>query len=93
MKRPIRNLGRSLKFLQVSSVQTRVPVIRSRRPTEREKGYTPQSNLLFLLHEHGEDTRRWDGKPTSVLAALVHKLKEEVTNEEFCKSECSSSFP
>lgn len=75
-------LGKELKadFLQVLSVQTRAPAIRSRCPLVRERGYTPQGNLWFLLCEHGEDMRRWDGKPTSVLAAEVHKLKEETIN-------------
>jgi len=33
------------------------------------RGYTPQGILWFYLHDHGEDMRKWDGKPTSSLEA------------------------
>jgi len=35
---------------------------------EREyRGYTPRGTLWFYLRDHGEDMRKWDGKPTSSL--------------------------
>lgn len=74
-------LSKELKegLLQALSVQTRAPVIRSRHPPARERGYTPQAHLWFFLCEYEENMRRWDGKSTSVLAARVHKLKEETS--------------
>ncbi|RMC19127.1 hypothetical protein DUI87_03731 [Hirundo rustica rustica] len=56
---------------------TRVSAIRSRCPPARERGYTPQGNLWSFLREHGEDMRKWDGKPISSLAACVRELKRE----------------
>lgn len=41
----------------------------------RERGYTPQDNLWLYLPEYGEYLRRWDGKPTSDLAAQVCELR------------------
>jgi len=43
---------------------------------EREyRGYTPRGTLWFYLRDHGEDMRKWDGKPTSSLEAQVHELQ------------------
>jgi len=37
---------------------------------EREyRGYTPRGTLWFYLCDHGEDMRKWNGKPTSNLEA------------------------
>ncbi|XP_053859968.1 uncharacterized protein LOC128822300 [Vidua macroura] len=59
----------------ISPEPTRVSAIRSRRSQAKEKGYTPRGNLCFFLQEHGEDMKKWDGKPTSSLAARVRELK------------------
>ncbi|RMC19045.1 hypothetical protein DUI87_03649 [Hirundo rustica rustica] len=56
---------------------TKVSAVRSRYPPARDRGYTPRGNLWSLLQEHGEDMRKWHGKPTSSLAARVHELKRE----------------
>jgi len=39
------------------------------------RGYTPQGTLWFYLRDHGEDMRKWDGKPTSSLEARVRELR------------------
>jgi len=42
---------------------------------EREyRGYTPRGTLWFYLCDHGEDMKKWDGKPTSSLEAQVREL-------------------
>jgi len=38
------------------------------------RGYTPRDTLWFYLRDHGEDMRKWDGKPTSALEARVREL-------------------
>ncbi|TRZ07513.1 hypothetical protein HGM15179_019592 [Zosterops borbonicus] len=63
------------EIYHISPGPTRVSAIRSRRPPARERGYTPRGNLWSFLQEHGEDMRKWDGKPTSSLAARVRELK------------------
>jgi len=53
-------------------VQTSISAIRSKRSFLRGRqyrGYTPQGTLWFYLHDHGEDMRKWDGKPISTLEA------------------------
>ena len=36
---------------------------------------TPRGTLWFYLRDHGEDMRKWDGQPTSTLAARVNELQ------------------
>ncbi|KAJ7406838.1 hypothetical protein BTVI_64492 [Pitangus sulphuratus] len=62
-------------IFHISPGQARVSAIRSRHPPAKKRGYTPSGNLLVYFHEHGEDRRKWDGKPTSSLATWVHELK------------------
>ncbi|XP_015507708.1 uncharacterized protein LOC107215867 [Parus major] len=50
-------------------VWSRVSAIGSKDPSVQERGYKPQGNLCFLVCEHREDVRKWDGKPTFALAA------------------------
>jgi len=46
------------------------------RAQEREyPRRTPRGTLWFFLRDHGEDMRKWDGVPTSTLAARVRELK------------------
>ncbi|KAK4810924.1 hypothetical protein QYF61_013332 [Mycteria americana] len=55
-------------------IRTSVSAIRSQRSSAQERGYrgyTPWGTLWFYLHDHGEDMRKWDGKPTSTLARLA----------------------
>ncbi|RMC04157.1 hypothetical protein DUI87_18975 [Hirundo rustica rustica] len=55
----------------VAPVRVTGPRVRAQWSPARERGYTPQADLWFFLHDHGEDMGRWDGKPTSALAAWV----------------------
>ncbi|KAK4830950.1 hypothetical protein QYF61_014409 [Mycteria americana] len=59
-------------------VRTSISAIRSQRPSAQERGcsgYTPRATLWFYLRDHGEDMRKWDGKPTSALEARVRELQ------------------
>ncbi|GAB0209940.1 hypothetical protein GRJ2_003459700 [Grus japonensis] len=59
-------------------VQTSISAIRSKHSSAQERGYrgyTPRGTLWFYLHDHGEDMRKWDGKPTLTLEAQVHELQ------------------
>ncbi|RMC18270.1 hypothetical protein DUI87_04152 [Hirundo rustica rustica] len=64
----------------VAPVRVTGPRVRAQQPPARERGYTPRADLWYFLRDHGEDMRRWDGKPTSALAAWVRELKERNTN-------------
>ncbi|GAB0195079.1 ubiquitin carboxyl-terminal hydrolase 4 [Grus japonensis] len=58
--------------------QTRISAVRSKRFSAPERGYgayTPRGTLWFYLRDHGEDMRKWDGKPTSILRARVRELQ------------------
>ncbi|KAK4810743.1 hypothetical protein QYF61_007717 [Mycteria americana] len=57
-------------------IRTSVSTIRSQRSSAQERGYrgyTPRGTLWFYLRDHGEDMRKWDGKPTSTLEARVEE--------------------
>ncbi|KAK4811001.1 hypothetical protein QYF61_014473 [Mycteria americana] len=59
-------------------VQTSVSAIRSQHSSAQERGYrgyTPRGTLWFYLCDHGEDMRKWDGKPTLTLEARVRELQ------------------
>ncbi|GAB0206837.1 hypothetical protein GRJ2_003149300 [Grus japonensis] len=59
-------------------VQTHISAVRSKHFSAPERGYrpyTPRGILWFYLCDHGEDMRKWDGKPTSTLRARVHELQ------------------
>ncbi|RMC04414.1 hypothetical protein DUI87_19236 [Hirundo rustica rustica] len=64
----------------VAPVRVTGPRVRAQQPAARERGYTPRADLWYFLRDHGEDMGRWDGKPTSALAARVRELKERNTN-------------
>ncbi|RMC09781.1 hypothetical protein DUI87_13568 [Hirundo rustica rustica] len=64
----------------VAPVRVTGPRVRGQQPPARERGYTPRADLWYFLRDHGEDMGRWDGKPTSALAARVRELKEKNTN-------------
>ncbi|GAB0210206.1 hypothetical protein GRJ2_003486400 [Grus japonensis] len=58
--------------------QTHISAVRNKHFSAPERGYrayTPRGSLWFYLHDHGEDMRKWDGKPTSTLWARVHELQ------------------
>ncbi|RMC19705.1 hypothetical protein DUI87_03269 [Hirundo rustica rustica] len=64
----------------VAPVRVTGPRVRAQRPPARERGYTPRADLWYFLRDCGEDMGRWDGKPTSALAAWLRELKERNTN-------------
>jgi len=39
------------------------------------RGYAPRGTLWFYLRDHGEDMRKWGGKPTSSLETRVRELQ------------------
>ena len=68
-----------------SPVQACIAVIGPKHSSAQERGetkYTRRANLWFYLCDHGEDMRKWDGKPTSVLDARVWELREKATRKE-----------
>ncbi|GAB0190284.1 hypothetical protein GRJ2_001493700 [Grus japonensis] len=61
-------------------IWTSISAIRSKRSSAQErgyKGYMPRGTLCFYLRDHGEDMRKWDGKPTSTLETQVHEFQEK----------------
>jgi len=74
---PVSAVEKLIKRLEKSKsysppVQASVSAIRGKRVSAQEReyrGYTPRGTLWFYLRDHGEDMRKWDGKPTSSLAA------------------------
>jgi len=60
------------------SVRDSISAIRGKHSSAQERqyrGYTPRGTLWFYLRDHGEDMRKWDGKPTSSLEARVCELQ------------------
>ncbi|GAB0208758.1 ubiquitin carboxyl-terminal hydrolase 4 [Grus japonensis] len=58
-------------------VRTSISAIRSKCSSAQERGYiayTPQATLWFYLRDHGEDMRKWDGKPT--LTRIEARIRE-----------------
>lgn len=39
-----------------------------------EEGRDPRATFWFYLRDHGENMRRWDGKPTAMLQRRVEEL-------------------
>ncbi|RMB99762.1 hypothetical protein DUI87_23764 [Hirundo rustica rustica] len=64
----------------VAPVRVTDPRVRAQHPPARERGYTPRADLWFFLRTHGEDMGRWDGKPTSALAARGWKHSPTICN-------------
>ncbi|KAF4805505.1 hypothetical protein TURU_000714 [Turdus rufiventris] len=85
LKEELREMREEIRRIrsQMASMQVTGPDVRAQSPTARERGYTPRADLWFFLCDHGEDMEKWDGKPTSVLAARVHQLREGNTTREF----------
>lgn len=63
----------------------------SRCSAARERGYTPQRNLRLYMHDHREYKRKWEGKPTSALAAPL--LRRRINTTLNSANKCSFSFP
>lgn len=79
----VEKLVQELKAKETAStappaVWTHTSSIRSKHSSAQERGYsryTPCSVWWFYLHDHGEDMRKWDGKPTSTLQAWILELQ------------------
>jgi len=59
-------------------VRASISAIRGRHFSAQERAYrdyTPRGTLWFYLCDHGEDMRKWDGKPTSSLKARVREIQ------------------
>jgi len=72
----VKRLERNMSYFP--PVRASVSAIRGKRFSAQEReyrGYTPWGTLWFYLHDHGEDMRKWDGKPTSSLEARVRELR------------------
>ncbi|RMB94009.1 hypothetical protein DUI87_29597 [Hirundo rustica rustica] len=80
-KEEMREMKKEVRKINVAPVQVTGLKVRAQHPPARERGYTPRADLWSFLCDHGEDMGRWYGKPTSVLAAQVHQLKEGNTEE------------
>lgn len=77
-------------------LRTNVSAIRSERSSAQEREYrryTPRRALWFYLCDQGEDMRKWDGKPTSVLNARVRELRGKTTTKgDSTRKKCRFSF-
>ncbi|GAB0209136.1 hypothetical protein GRJ2_003379300 [Grus japonensis] len=76
LSREVRQLKEDISYSP--PVQTRISAVRSKHSSALERGYrayTPRGILWFYLRDHGEDMRKWDGKPTSTLRARVRELQ------------------
>ena len=65
-------LQKRLDKLDFLCTGAHVGAVRRRRPfsgSARGKQNTSWGNLWFFLCDQGEDTRKWDGKPTADLEA------------------------
>jgi len=76
LAREVRKIKENMSYSP--PVGASLSAIRGKRFSAQERefrGYTPQSTLWFYLRDHGEDMRKWDGKPTSSLEARVRELR------------------
>lgn len=58
--------------------ETSISVIKSKHFSTQgteDHGCTAHSTLWFYPCDHGEDTKKWDGKPISTLATGVHDMQ------------------
>ncbi|KAK4806450.1 hypothetical protein QYF61_021342 [Mycteria americana] len=96
----VEKLSRKVQRLEDMSysppIRTSVSAIRSQHSSAQGRGYrgyTPRGTLRFYLRDHGEDMRKWDGKPTSTLEARVRELQgKTITKEGFFQENCCSDF-
>jgi len=75
LAREVRQIKENISYSP--PVRASVSAIRGKRFSAQEREYrgcTPRGTLWFYLHDHGEDMRKWDGKPTSSLEARVREL-------------------
>ncbi|TRZ07546.1 hypothetical protein HGM15179_019558 [Zosterops borbonicus] len=66
-------------FLQILAVEIRGSGRKHRRPSDKERRYTPRAELWSFLHDCGENMRRWDGKSTAALVQRVLELEDSKT--------------
>ncbi|KAK4828266.1 LOW QUALITY PROTEIN: hypothetical protein QYF61_024931 [Mycteria americana] len=77
-------------------IRTSVSAIRSQRSSAQERGYrgyTPRGTLWFYLRDHGEDMRKWDGKPTSTLEARIRELQGKTITKGSSSRKIAARFP
>ena len=70
-----------------------VSAVRNKHPLAQRRGNTPWDTLWFYLRDHGEDMRRWDGKPTSTLQAAVCELQGKQSLREALPGKLLLQFP
>ena len=76
MKKLVQQLDEDISYS--SPLWTPISAINRRHLSAQEgeyRRYVPWGTLCFYLQDHGEDMRRWDGKPASTLEAQGHGLK------------------
>jgi len=79
----VKKLAREVWQIKVNisyspTVRSIISAVRGKRSSAQEReyrGYTARGTLWFYLCDHGEDMRKWDGKPTSSLEARVRELR------------------
>ena len=81
MRDDISEMREEIRKIKAAPVRASYSKVTAQCPPASERGYSPRADLWFFLCDHGEDMGKWDGKPTSVLAALVCKLREGCTNQ------------
>jgi len=92
LAREVRQIKENISYSP--PVQASNSAIRGRRSSSQEKeyrGYTPRGTLWFYLRDHGEDMRKWDGKPTSALEA--HELRSKAITKGDSVRKMPLQFP
>jgi len=85
MKTMVKQLEKNMSYSP--PLRASISSIRGRSFSAQERGhrgYTPRGTLWFYLRDHGEDMRKWDGKPTSTLEVKVHECKVKQSQRGFC---------
>ena len=82
MRGDISEMREEIRKIKAAPVRASYSKVTAQRPPTSERGYSPRTDLWFFLRDHGEDMGKWDGKPTSVLAARVRQLREGNANRE-----------
>ncbi|KAF4787406.1 hypothetical protein TURU_171239 [Turdus rufiventris] len=81
-KEEMKRMREEMRKISAAPVRVTAPKVRVQHPPARERGYTPQADLWFFLHDHGKDMGKWDGKPTSALAARYQSVAYECERQK-----------
>ena len=76
LSQKVQRLKESMSYCPL--VRASISAIKGKRSSAQRRGYsgyTLRGTLWFSLCDHGEDMRKWDGKPTSTLEARVRELQ------------------